>query len=183
VRVEKHGFTGANAAIVSVDRSVLGWIVAHRAPLPDQLAAVLSAAGAGGLLWLALAVVVARRRPHPAAGFARPAAAVVSAYLGAGVLARRIQRPRPPSRLRAGTVRRPPQNPSLPSEHAAAAFAGAISVAQLAPGKQTQLLPLAVLVSLSRPWLGVHYLSDTICGAALGTAVAETIAAPGRCAV
>jgi membrane-associated phospholipid phosphatase len=139
----------------------------------------MSAAGAGGLLWLALGMVAARRHPHPVAGSARSAFAVVSAYLGAGVLARRIRRPRPPSRLRAGTLRRAPRNPSLPSEHAAAAFAGAISVTHLAPDKRTQLLLSAVLISLSRPWLGVHYLSDTVCGAALGTAVAKVVASQG----
>lgn len=61
---------------------------------------------------------------------------------------------------------------SFPSSHAATAFAVLIFL----PKKwRIPWLILAVLISFSRVYLGLHYLSDTIAGAALGLAVAYII--------
>jgi undecaprenyl-diphosphatase len=56
---------------------------------------------------------------------------------------------------------------SYPSAHAATSFAAAHALP--IPGIRL----LAAAMALSRPWLGVHYPSDTVAGAALGTAVSE----------
>ena len=65
-----------------------------------------------------------------------------------------------------------PHNGSMPSTHAASAFAAALAVGFVHPKLRWSLLALATLISLSRVWLGVHYLSDVIVGAAVGCAVA-----------
>jgi undecaprenyl-diphosphatase len=60
---------------------------------------------------------------------------------------------------------------SFPSAHATTSFAGARVYAGLMPS-----LPLYVLatgLALSRPYLGVHYPSDVIAGAALGDALGK----------
>jgi undecaprenyl-diphosphatase len=173
----KRGSSAAVQGIVSLDRAVLAWIVAHRQAKLDRAAGVLSASGSLGLLWIALGVTMTRGRPARGKAVRRVAGSVWPAYFGAGLLARRVGRPRPAARLHARTLRRAPKNPSMPSEHAAAAFAGAISVSAVAPGNEERLLLLAALVSLSRPWLGVHYLSDTVCGAALGALIARLVTA------
>jgi undecaprenyl-diphosphatase len=65
-----------------------------------------------------------------------------------------------------------PHSASMPSGHAAGAFAAAVAVGLVHPRLRWPLLILAALIALSRVWLGVHYLTDVLVGAALGTAVA-----------
>jgi undecaprenyl-diphosphatase len=59
---------------------------------------------------------------------------------------------------------------SFPSAHSTASFAGAALLSETLPA--APLYATAVAMSLSRPWLGVHYPSDIVAGAVLGTAVA-----------
>jgi undecaprenyl-diphosphatase len=68
-----------------------------------------------------------------------------------------------------------PGSAAMPSGHAAGAFAAAVAVGLVHPRLRLPLLVLAALIALSRVWLGVHYLSDVVVGAALGTAVALVV--------
>jgi membrane-associated phospholipid phosphatase len=60
---------------------------------------------------------------------------------------------------------------SLPSAHATTSFAAARAYSSVAPA--AALYGAAVAFALTRPYLGVHYPSDVIAGAVLGTLVAE----------
>ena len=68
-----------------------------------------------------------------------------------------------------------PSSASMPSGHAAGAFAAAVAVGLVHPRLRWPLLALAALIALSRVWLGVHYLTDVIAGAALGSTVAYVV--------
>jgi membrane-associated phospholipid phosphatase len=65
-----------------------------------------------------------------------------------------------------------PHNGSMPSTHAASAFAAALAVGLVHPRLRWPLLALAALIAFSRVWLGVHYPTDVIAGAALGAVLA-----------
>jgi undecaprenyl-diphosphatase len=89
----------------------------------------------------------------------------------------RFGRPRPfvvdPS-ITVPLEHRPKPNTSYPSGHASAAFAGARVIARLAPELAAEAYSLATQVAVSRVYAGVHFPSDVVAGALLGTGVAET---------
>jgi undecaprenyl-diphosphatase len=66
-------------------------------------------------------------------------------------------------------------DPSLPSDHATAAFAIAAAVALRHRRVGLGLLLLATVVAIGRVFLGLHYPTDVLAGAALGTAAALLI--------
>jgi len=58
---------------------------------------------------------------------------------------------------------------SMPSSHAANLFGQAYFFRYVVPATGRYLIPLAIVVALSRVFVGVHYPADIIVGAALGT--------------
>jgi undecaprenyl-diphosphatase len=62
-----------------------------------------------------------------------------------------------------------PTSLSFPSAHASTSFCAARGFAGLAP---VPLGPVAVAIAYSRVYFGVHYPSDVLVGAAVGTLVA-----------
>jgi membrane-associated phospholipid phosphatase len=57
---------------------------------------------------------------------------------------------------------------SFPSAHATSSFACATAMTRIAP-EAAILFVLAAAIAASRPYLGMHYPSDAIAGALLGT--------------
>jgi undecaprenyl-diphosphatase len=66
-------------------------------------------------------------------------------------------------------------DPSFPSDHATAAFAIAVAVALRLRGPGVALLGAAAVVAVGRVFLGLHYPSDVLAGALLGSAAALTL--------
>ncbi len=65
-----------------------------------------------------------------------------------------------------------PESAAMPSGHATTAFAAAVAIALIHPRLRVPLITLATLVAVSRVYLGVHFPSDVVVGAALGTVIA-----------
>ncbi|ANE46302.1 phosphoesterase [Paenibacillus swuensis] len=61
---------------------------------------------------------------------------------------------------------------SFPSGHTTAAFSVLVPFIMAYPMLSTALIPLGVLVGLSRMYLGLHYPSDVLAGCAVGTITA-----------
>lgn len=73
-----------------------------------------------------------------------------------------------------------PASPSFPSGHAMTAFAAATAIAVLCPRMRWPALGIALLVAVSRPYLGVHFWADVIVGALLGAAIGAGVALAAR---
>lgn len=70
------------------------------------------------------------------------------------------------------TFRNPLKDHSFPSGHSTAIFSVTMPFVAAAPGLAIILLPLALIVALSRIYLGLHYPSDCLAGAVIGSSVA-----------
>lgn len=94
------------------------------------------------------------------------------------VLKQLIARPRPWLEVEGLIPLVYPTDPnSFPSGHTCAAFAAAISWARQAPNRGWKVLAVvsAVLMGWTRLYLGVHYPSDVLAGALIGTLCALAV--------
>jgi len=66
----------------------------------------------------------------------------------------------------------PPDQFSFPSGHTITAFAVAVTFSSFYPGASVLFLFCAVSVAISRILLGMHFLSDVVAGAMIGTGLA-----------
>ncbi len=147
----------------------MGWL--------DPFFMALTVAGYAGLVWVALAPLLAiwGRRPLVATT-ALTAGTVWLADLLAIAIKPVVGRPRPFERLdEADPLLEATVGASLPSGHAATSAAGAIALAVLVRRAVPALVVLAALVAFSRVYVGVHYPLDVLAGAALGAAVAGAL--------
>lgn len=64
-----------------------------------------------------------------------------------------------------------PTDFSFPSSHAATSFAAATAISLLDPKRRILYYSVALFISLSRIYLGVHYLFDVIGGIVLGVTI------------
>lgn len=147
-------------------------------PALERAAVVYTAAGEFGALWIAIALAGASLDRKRRGGWLVAGGLVPTSLCANAVLKRIVRRERP--RLPGLEPLRPaPSSPSFPSGHAATSFTAAVAIGAVAPGARTPLVTAAVLMSLTRPYLGVHYPSDVLAGAVLGGALGAWLAPSG----
>jgi membrane-associated phospholipid phosphatase len=144
----------------------------HTPPVEKSLL-WLARAGENGLLWYVIALAGAalggRRRRD---GYFRAVKIVLATLVANTVVKQTVRRARPLLEEELPALTPVLSGRSYPSAHSSTSFAGAraLSAAGLpAP----PLYAVAVAMALSRPYLGVHYPSDIVAGAALGDAMAR----------
>jgi undecaprenyl-diphosphatase len=146
-------------------------------PAAERAVARFSSLGEHGKLWLAIGAAAAIADPGRGRAWTGATVQVARAYVLNSLLKLVLRRRRP--RLPGlpplvGT----PTGLSLPSAHATTSFAGARQYARLGLPR-APLYVLAAALSASRVYLGVHYPSDVLAGALVGTRVAGPRSGPG----
>jgi undecaprenyl-diphosphatase len=136
-----------------LDRSIQSGVVDHRIGALNWLFEALSYVGSFGLVWLAIAVAISGFSWSRPWLWTRVGAAILLAESISGALKIWVQRDRPPvSRPVPEPLLESPSTYSFPSGH--------------------PLFALAVLISFSRVYVGVHYPFDVLAGAVLGVGIA-----------
>jgi undecaprenyl-diphosphatase len=159
----------------SLDHRIVAWMSGLDLPLVTPLAKLLSLAGMSGLVFIVVAACLSLRRRR-ATPVVATLVAVVLADLLSGSMKGLFDRPRPSvAHADVHALVAVPTSAAMPSGHAWIAFAGAVVLGGLEPRLRPWLLGLAVLIALSRVYLGVHYPSDVIVGAACGAATGGAV--------
>ncbi len=126
--------------------------------------------GEHGACWLALGAAGALVDPPRRADWLRGVGAVAGAYGANYAIKLAVRRPRPQlPGLPALTTT--VSSLSFPSAHTSTSFAAARVFSRMMPA--SLVYSVACLFAVSRPYLGVHYPSDVLAGAALGTIAGE----------
>ena len=142
----------------------------YHEPEAVRVVRAIGKAGEWGVIWVAIGLASAavdqpRRRRWISAAAAAPAAVGVN-YL----VKLMVRRPRPRLR-RLPPLAGAPSELSFPSAHATSSLAAATAMSRVSPGARAPLYGLATAICLTRPYLGMHYPSDVVGGAALGLAI------------
>lgn len=141
----------------------------------DALALAISGIGNAGAIWIVFALYLFFREERRGWAFFAPffVAGLVAATASELVLKPFVARLRPAMFVIQTIVvgEDIPRSFSFPSTHATLAWALATVIAKEDPRLGRISCALAVLISFSRVYLGMHYPLDVIVGAALGWAI------------
>jgi undecaprenyl-diphosphatase len=139
-------------------------------PAAERAVGRFSALGEHGAVWLALAATGSLLAPPNARARWRRVGATVALTYGANTTLKLVVGRRRPELEGLPPLTRTPTKLGFPSAHASTSFAAALCFGRLGLPR-TPLYGLAGALAVSRLYLGVHYPSDLLGGAVLGTAV------------
>ncbi|MDP7115408.1 MAG: phosphatase PAP2 family protein [Myxococcota bacterium] len=161
-------------SIVRRDHAAMRWVAARRRRPLTLALAVLTYTGAGAV-WGISAAALALLCRFDLRILARQET-VLAAMFGAGlslivgqIVKRLVRRPRPFDVLDDAPVAiPPPTDPSFPSTHTSTAIALLVGLWLTGHPLAPWVTPWALALPLTRFYLGAHYPTDVLAGAALG---------------
>ena len=146
-------------------------------PAVEKAAQLIAKSGENGFLWFGIGLAGAafdapRRKQWLASAFIGPVA--IGLNFGIKLV---VKRPRP-TLEGLPPLGGAPSSLSFPSAHATASFAAATAMSRFAPELKLALFGAAATMAVTRPYLGMHYPSDVVAGALLGTALGKIVPLP-----
>jgi membrane-associated phospholipid phosphatase len=148
-------------------------------PLLEATMRGLATAGEWGIAWATIGLAGAAADPSRRSRWLR-GAAIGPAAVGVNYAIKlAVRRPRPRLR-RLPPLGRAPSSLSFPSAHATSSLAAATAYGRVEPRTRLPLYALAAAISATRPYLGMHYPSDVLGGAAVGIAIGALVPGVGE---
>lgn len=169
--------------IQQIDMAILDFLAQNlHGGWTDGLMKFVTALGNIGFIWIVLSLVFLCFRRTRECGIFLLLALGVTALLGEGILKYVVQRPRPFVQDPGIVLMIPPPTGvySFPSGHTASSFTAAVTLWKWDRRWGIAGFVLAALIAFSRLYLQVHYPTDVLAGAVLGTVVALAVWKWGR---
>ena len=138
----------------------------HSAPAEGAMRA-LGMAGEWGAVWVAVGLAGALGDRERRESWLR-AVPVAPTAVGLNYLVKVAVRRERPRLRRLPPLASAPSELSFPSAHATASLAAATAMGRVRGRARLPLYALAAAICVTRPYLGMHYPSDVLAGAALG---------------
>lgn len=153
-----------------IDDMVLDWIGRLHTPLLNRIMIFFSMLGTKGTIWLLISIPFFINPDTTYIGVNILVSISITAIFGEGIIKHIVCRMRPCHKLEdEDLIVRRPSFYSFPSGHTASSFAVAtLAIIRCSVPVWCGILIIALLVSFSRIYLRVHYLSDVVCGVLLG---------------
>lgn len=162
-------------ALIVGEEAVLLWIQNNiRSEWLNPFVIFITNLGNGGFIWLLGSAALLIPKQTRRIGVLALAALLGSVLIDNVILKNVIARTRPYETIAGLTSLVGAQKDySFPSGHTGSSFAAAVVLFRGLPKKYgIPALVLAFLIGLSRLYVGVHYPTDVVCGALIGTGIA-----------
>lgn len=141
-------------------------------PILDAIMVAITTLGDAGIIWIGIAVILLFMKKTRKCGLLMLVSLVLGLILGNGILKNLIARERPcwiDTNIKLLIPN--PHDFSFPSGHTLASFEAAVMI-YLHNKKWGKIsFVLATLIAFSRMYLFVHFPTDILCGAILGTLI------------
>lgn len=162
-------------SIQALDGGILLWLQSVRHPLLDGLLTFYTQLGNAGIGWIVLSIVLLFFKRTRKSGVLS-LCAMLFGLIGTNLILKNlVQRIRPYGVVEGleHLVHITDPN-SFPSGHTTAAFAAGVVWLRTLPARWARILALAsaFLMAFSRLYVGVHYPTDVLAGAVIGTVCA-----------
>lgn len=152
-------------------------------PVFDIIMPFISELGTGEAVFLIAAICyVLRRKKDKGALAILLFAGLTLAYYTVSSVKGVVGRPRPFVLMPDANLFVVEKSFSFPSNHAASAFMAATILSGFFRPWRSWLFFVAALIGYSRVYLGVHFLSDVLAGAAIGILIGQAVLRVGRAA-
>lgn len=161
--------------LISLDGNALVWIQNHmRNDILSPVFIGITSLGNGGMIWITASLLLLISKKTRKVGIMALAALMLSVLIDNVILKNVVGRTRPYEVIPELTsLIGAPSDFSFPSGHTGSSFAAAVVMYKKLPKKMgIPALILAFLIGFSRLYVGVHYPSDVICGAGIGSGIA-----------
>ena len=151
------------------DKVVVNVKKLHRDNL-NKFMVIVTKLGNNGMVWFAVAVPLLFNRGYRNVGVKIILALLLSGFLGEVLIKHIVARVRPSKfLLQEEMLIKEPITYSFPSGHTSSSFAASCMLASCFGIISTPAFVLAFLIGFSRVYLRVHYLTDVLVGAILGS--------------